>query len=218
MKQLGSAITGTLKADNALERSTGTEVLIPGCENLPSACSDRLMASHPKETDRALEASLPQPVISCLGVVVDRYTNSRGEFIVESRNGARKRCDDPMAASKALVAYESACLPAPDQTISTELASLKALTKSAKAETDDIKLQLGVYARQLRAYPGDVVVHVLRTHANMETFWPSWAELKERLDLYANKRLKKRQQLRELLVLSQDQSRSTAMASLLSGD
>jgi hypothetical protein len=165
--------------------------------------SDRLLASKPKDTDAALAQLLPPSVISCLGTVVDRYTNARGEFIVESRRGAKTPCADVQAAEKALRMYESACLPAPDQTVYIELAALRSLTKVAQADTDDIKLQMAVYARQLRAYPGDVVLHVLRSQPGMEKFWPSWAELKERLDLYAGKRLEKRQQLRELLALSQ---------------
>jgi hypothetical protein len=133
-----------------------------------------------------------------MGRVVDRYTNGRGEYIVESRDGALRPCDDRQALAKALNAYERANLPAPEAHVYPELAALKAKTKAAQTGDEDLEFQMRIYARELQAYPGDVVMHVLRTQAGHGTFWPSWAELKERLDLYASKRRRRLAQLREL--------------------
>jgi hypothetical protein len=203
VKQISSETTGVLSRASEGARQTGLQHGETGSERLPKIASERLQASHPKETDATLEASLASPVTSCLGRTVDRYRNARGEFIVESRPGATAPCQDRKALDRALKAYESACLPAPEKTVYAELAALKTKTKSAQADDDDLRFQMQIYAREFQKYPADVALHVIRTHANMETFWPSWAELKERLDLYAKRRLDRLKQIRELVSLSE---------------
>ena len=199
MKQISSAITLEAQAARPPESATGIERSTTGSEKQPNLASDRLLASNPRDTDSRLAAYLAPSVTSCLGRVVDRYHNDRGEYIVESRHGALQACSDPQAAHKALEVYERACRPAPEDTLVKELGGLRLMTKSAQAPDDDVRLSLQAYARKIQQYPGDVALHVLRTQPDMGVFWPAWAELKDRLDLYAGKRLRQRDALRQLV-------------------
>lgn len=202
MKHIGSLTIGALSPASGAESPTGPQHGGIGSERLPATASDKLMESRPRDTDAALEASLPSHVISSLGRVVERYMTTCGEYIVDTRPGALAPCADSDAARMALTAYERACLPAPEQRLYAELASLRVLTKAGQASDEDIRLQIQVYARRLAEYPGDVALHVLRTQPDMEKWWPAWAELKDRLDLHSRKRLEKREMLRELVQIT----------------
>ena len=60
----------------------------------------------------------------------------------------------------------------------------------AALESRDMELQIACYARELTAYPADVVRHVLQTQPRFSKFWPAWSELEERLRLHAQRRQK----------------------------
>jgi hypothetical protein len=45
-----------------------------------------------------------------------------------------------------------------------------------------------LYGKKLAEYPADIVRKVLTTQPNILMWWPSWAELKERLDIFAARR------------------------------
>jgi len=122
---------------------------------------------------------------------------------MESAYGVHSRCTDLEALGKALHSYERACLPAPEKALYQSLTLLKVKTKSAQASTDDIKFQMQIYARELQRYPADVALHVLKTQADWETFWPAWAELRERLEHYASRRQERLEALRKLARVSQ---------------
>lgn len=65
--------------------------------------------------------------------------------------------------------------------IKRELARLRVSTK-ARAETDDdLAMGFQVLAEECAEYPPDVVVWALRGWARMETFYPSLAEIRDRL-------------------------------------
>ena len=100
---------------------------------------------------------------------------------------------------EALKHYEAGCKPLPRKQTLQNLAALRVLTASRAADGDDTDLLFQVYARQLEGYPADVVTHVLVTQANESRWWPTWLELKERLDLHARKRLLRRDALRAKL-------------------
>ena len=72
--------------------------------------------------------------------------------------------------------------PAPSDFCMKELARLKMLTKSAKADGDDTKFQLAVMAEELSEYPMDAVKDACRDIAKRSTFFPAWVELKALCD------------------------------------
>tara|TARA_R100001244_G_scaffold2541_1_gene3920 strand:- start:4570 stop:5037 length:468 start_codon:yes stop_codon:yes gene_type:complete len=86
-------------------------------------------------------------------------------------------------------AVELAMTPAPREEITKALAVLRALTKSRAASESDLDFEYGVMEQQLSRYPADVVMAVLRTHADKSPWFPAWAELLPRLDrLTSNRR------------------------------
>lgn len=68
------------------------------------------------------------------------------------------------------------------------LTDLKSLTRPSPGSTDDLEAQLTVYLKRCMDYPPDVVRHVLKTQPDMSTWWPAWAELKDRLELHSYRR------------------------------
>jgi hypothetical protein len=62
------------------------------------------------------------------------------------------------------------------------LGEIKLMTAARPEQAQDLEVQLMLYARKLAEYPADVVRKVLTTQAEHCRWWPTWAELKERLD------------------------------------
>ena len=203
MQPVSSLTSGILSdARQAAKSEAGPRPSATASATLPAVASERLQASHPRDTDKALEASLAPTVTSCLGEVIRRYETPGGQRVMETCFGVHSRCTDPAAAERALLSYERASLPAPEQALWQTLTLLKVKTKSASTTTDDIRFQMQVYARELQQYPADVALHVLKTQGDWETFWPSWAELRTRLEHYAGRRQERLQALRKLVRLS----------------
>ena len=48
--------------------------------------------------------------------------------------------------------------------------------------------QLQLYARKLSAYPADIVRKVLSTQDTISKWWPAWADLQDRLEVYMKER------------------------------
>lgn len=72
--------------------------------------------------------------------------------------------------------------------IKRELARLRASTKARAESDDDLTMGFQVLAEECAEYPPDVVVWALRGWAKMETFYPSLAEIRDRLQRGARKR------------------------------
>ena len=75
---------------------------------------------------------------------------------------------------------------------------MRFLTKARAEHQDDLKFMLAIYADKLSEYPADVVMHVLKTQPSQSMWWPAWDELRDRLELYAKKRMKRYAALRDL--------------------
>jgi hypothetical protein len=71
--------------------------------------------------------------------------------------------------------------PAEVGLIKRELARLRVSTKSRAETDDDLAMGFQVLAEECAEYPPDVVVWALRGWARMETFYPSLAEIRDRL-------------------------------------
>lgn len=98
---------------------------------------------------------------------------------------------------KSLEVLDAACKPLPQDQMILELGKLNTLTKQKNQNGEDIKFQMAVYGEKLSEYPADVVRKVLGTQASMSMWWPAWAELQERLELYGAKRMKMREALQK---------------------
>jgi hypothetical protein len=85
-------------------------------------------------------------------------------------------------------ALADALVPAPGPMIAKELARLGMITKVRAEEVDEIKLRMAIFAEEMAAYPADVVVDACRFWGRTEKFFPSWAELKDLLDVRVKRR------------------------------
>jgi hypothetical protein len=98
------------------------------------------------------------------------------------------------ARREALVTMDALCQPATEAFILAELGKLRAKTASRDAG-QNLKLLFAAYADELREYPADLIRETLAEWARTEKWWPSIAELIERLKLL----MRPRQALRKAL-------------------
>ncbi len=94
----------------------------------------------------------------------------------------------------AIAIADMALLPATEGEIVRELGRLRALTVSRDIGSD-VSLVFAAYTQELRQYPAEAIRDVLRSWPRTQRFWPSMAELIERLD----RLVKPRRALREAL-------------------
>jgi len=73
--------------------------------------------------------------------------------------------------------------------IAKELIKLKTLTIPRKESQGEYDMTLEAYTEQLKDYPADAVIDVLRSAPGRNKFFPSWFELKEMLDFKSSHRL-----------------------------
>lgn len=95
---------------------------------------------------------------------------------------------------QAIAIAEAALWPATEEEIVKELGRLRALTVSRDIG-NDLSLVFAAYTHELRQYPAEAIRDVLRSWPRTQRFWPSMAELVERLDRI----VKPRRVLREAL-------------------
>jgi hypothetical protein len=143
---------------------------------------EAMRTNDPEAVDRAILASLPPSVASTLQPTFREFTDRYGwneEFAGYHipANVLVPRQD--INTAKALV--EQHLQPAPSPLIKQELARLRVSTKSRAESDDDLAMGFQVLAEECSEYPADVVVWALRSWARMETFYPSLAEIRERL-------------------------------------
>ena len=183
----GSSLTGRLPSATAAVKNTNT----------------KLLDLAPSLVDAHLAASLPPSVICALkAVTLDRTGSLFGwdrEFVgYELVPEAQIPHEDWPALDRTIKLHQRACATAPKDIIAKELAAVRVLTKARAEHQDDMKFMFAVYAEKLSDYPADVVMHVLKTQADMSIWWPSWMELKDRLDLHGKKRMRRLKALCEL--------------------
>jgi hypothetical protein len=114
---------------------------------------------------------LPQCVQSCLAAVWDGYVAAY-ELVAPLPDAERRA---------AIELAEQMLRPAGEEILITELGRLRAMTVSRDVG-QDLAMLFAIYADELRDYPADAIRDVLRAWPRAERFWPSAAELRERLD------------------------------------
>lgn len=144
---------------------------------------EAMQTNDPEAVDQAILASLPPSVASTLRPTYREYIDPKYGYSEEftgyhvPANVLVPRQD--INTAKALV--EQHLRPAPSPLIKQELARLRVSTKSRAESDDDLAMGFQVLAEECSEYPADVVVWALRSWARMETFYPSLAEIRERL-------------------------------------
>jgi hypothetical protein len=166
----------------------------------------------PAEVDARAMASLPASVKASLSPRWHNEIGDDGQFNSEFC-GYEVAPDCPLAdLESALAIVDATMTPADAPVIATELAVLRALTKS-RAEDEAIeKLAATALMSRLQDYPADVIVEACRRWTDGNTFFPSWAELKDSLDW----RMRKRRRLKEALDKARENRTRSSEATKLS--
>lgn len=128
-----------------------------------------------------MEAWLP-PLIT-FSIVADWRGRKRDEQDPTNSEPyiAGYECDGAFSdqdAGAALKILEMLNAPASREDCTKELGHLKLLTKERAQGDRDMILQLAAMAEELYVYPLDIVRDACRSWATVETFFPSWAELR----------------------------------------
>lgn len=139
--------------------------------------------ADPGRTVELVRALLPQEIASSLKPVWSRSLTdpqiTAYKLSVAVGPTALKQAKDLLAQSLTPMSGNE-CL--------NLLTELKAMTRPTPGTTDDVEVQLTAYLKKLMEWPADVVRKVLTTQSDLSPWWPSWAELKDRLHLYGHKR------------------------------
>lgn len=184
------ATSATITSQKAPLAAIGPRPGAPGSpmirSSLPSV-ETALRGSNPDTTDRSLEASLTSLIGSKpVPVWEDKITETGGWDGVVS--GFKLPAMSETKRASALALAESSLKPMSASECIDLLVEMKLLTKARPEQARDQEAQLLLYGKKLAEYPADIVRKVLTTQPNILMWWPSWAELKERLDLFAARR------------------------------
>lgn len=190
MKQLSeitpriSGTTSQMATGETRPAATGVDPGNAGSGNNLPMPRQQLAAMRPLEIDKAMEELLPQAVVSRLTSAIHLGPDpSRiGETIdwrIEDAEGLSE--DD---ARQAMAVLEFLVEPADPADASLELAKLRAVMASRKAEGEDESLIQAVFMEQIEweGYPIDVIRETCRDLRGLTKFWPTWSEFKERCD------------------------------------
>lgn len=109
-----------------------------------------------------------------------KYPNGKPSYTV--LQGYRIELAEGASIPAAITTIQSAMKPADTERITGWLAEMS-VKCAFKQQTDFTgELTLRVYARDLQEYPADVVRQVLRDWPNGSKWWPTWSELREKLE------------------------------------
>jgi hypothetical protein len=77
---------------------------------------------------------------------------------------------------------EESLRPVDAITVEKALTELALLTKARNEDQISEQMRMALYLDRLSQYPADAVIHVCRSWADTNVFWPAWAELREKLE------------------------------------
>lgn len=173
-------------------RATGKELgTTTSTATLAASLPTALAADSPDRTDRALEASLTL-LLGSKPKPVEKVTYPAAGFTAELISFELPNMKEANR-SKCLELIRTSLNPMTQSECFGLLGEMKLTTVCRPEQGHDLEAQLGLYARKLAEYPADVVRKVLTTQPNMSKWWPTWAELKDRLDLFSDRRRKLQQ-------------------------
>jgi hypothetical protein len=190
MKPLAESLTSFATTTELVETrsSIGTVLGRIGCGK-PLTASAALAALHPAETDQRVETSLERisgqrPVFRSRNFIPnDGPTYSVIEAV---------RWDCPQDKLPEVVAVlEGAFRGAPEDQIASALFKLRIMTRAREQRSEEMQeAEAMIWIEQLRGYPGDIVLDVLKTWTKRPNgqWWPTWHEVEEELKKRADRR------------------------------
>jgi hypothetical protein len=185
-----SAITTT---STELSREIGTPRGVSGSGSLTSLRAEAKVRADTLERD---PAALLQPSVQ--SVLAAKWAEG------DTRHGwdgyaARYELVGELPAADLEIARqigEEMLRPTREDIVLAELRRLRAVTASREIGQDTLALTFAAYADELLQYPADAVRTVLREWPRSNRFWPSMAELIERLERLVTPRRALREALR----------------------
>jgi hypothetical protein len=184
-----SATTGLQPLALTLPSATGTPLGAIG-SGRPLTVSDGLAGLQPEETDRRLLATLER-ISGSPPVIKTRMlfpTNAPAYSVVAGVEWSLT----PDVAEKAGREIERAFRAAPEPKIAQELYKLRMLTRGREQRSPaEQEGEAMVWTEQLRCWPGDIVVDVLRSWPKRDggQWWPTWHEVQAELKSRCDKRM-----------------------------
>lgn len=179
-----SSNTGPGQTPATLAKPTGLQHGGTGCvaahlQSLGNAHG----AALPTVTDAALEAYLTPPAKFWLKTL-DRDL----DYIQRERRKMPTLSEADRLT--ALEAMELICSPLSKPEIVELLAKLKLSTVARDLSTEEWKAQIKIYGQKLYQYPADVVRLVVASFCHSSKFFPTLSELSQDLELFAARRLR----------------------------
>lgn len=186
----GQWLTGT---------SPGNGGVVPN--ETKTALREAMRTGQPKAVDKFVVGSLVPSLRSNAHTAESSMTNEAdGQFegVVVDRIDFRpgRPVED---VRQALALLELACTPARPERLAAALGELALATKTRKEGDDDTTARIGMFVRELEAFPADVALATCRRRAQGYQFFPSLSELLMTARLLGSKRLALRDGLRRAL-------------------
>lgn len=167
---------------------TGTQAGGHGALTLSSSLRSMLSGADAWSTDKALIASLPQPVRSRLKSKVNNDFDIIGYDLAEAAG-------NQVEVREALAIVSAACSPAPANVTLAEVTKCFAVTTAREHDETDMKATLAGMVDGLREFPEDVIRDACRAYARCHKWRPSLSELRE----FCWPRFRARESLRSVL-------------------
>lgn len=104
-----------------------------------------------------------------------------------------------MATVEAII--DGLMAPAPAEKLDEWIGVCALLTSGAREDSDTSDARLMAYKAKLSEYPGDVVRAALMEWPDLSKWFPTWAELKDRLDRHMSIRPRLAEHVRGLRVV-----------------
>lgn len=183
-----SGTTGSRSLAPRDASSTGRQLSETAAATLPSI-AEAIALADPQALDLAIVRSLPPSIGSALKAIhrdiIDPVYGLDTEFVGYELPRAGVVPAELMQARQMVGLHLK---PAVGGLIKQELARLRVSTKSRSESADDLVMGFQVMAEECSEYPADVVVWALRGWARSEVFYPSLAEIRDRLQRGARRR------------------------------
>ena len=138
-------------------------------------------ALPPVNPDRTVIDTLRHSSVSWL----EEQLTSDWDFVGYSITG-KQTMDELMKAHKEI---SNLCPMIEETEVARELIKLKTLTIPRNESGGEYDMTLEAYTEQLKGYPADAVLEVLKAAPGKNKFFPAWYELKEELDYKSSHRL-----------------------------
>lgn len=143
-----------------------------GATELPIAV--RAALGDPERAEKALLASLPPPLRSCLKERISTEYDLMGMDLIKTPSREQ--------ANQVLAWLDQIDTQTQRSILVQEITRCLTLTKSRVQDENDIALLLGALTQELLEYPADIVISELRKWPRAQKWWPSLSELRTNCD------------------------------------